>query len=74
MKWKKKKKILIGITLTLRQIASFKYAPKTSYYDVERSFSRYKSIFRSNRRSFVFHYLNISLQYVMFNVIITNYN
>jgi len=43
----------ININLTPGQIASFKYAPITSC-DVERSFSQYKSILHSNRRSFVF--------------------
>lgn len=44
------------LPLTANQLASFKYAPVTSC-DVERSFSRYKSIFRDNRRSFKFENL-----------------
>lgn len=46
----------IDINLTPGKIASFKYAPITSC-DVERSFSQYKSILRSNRRSFIFENL-----------------
>jgi len=46
----------IYINLTPGQIVSLKYAPITSC-DFERSFSQYKSILRSNRRSFVFKYL-----------------
>lgn len=39
------------LSLCVQQLASFRYAPITSC-DVERSFSRYKSILRDNRRSF----------------------
>ena len=46
----------VNINLILGQIESFKYALITSC-DVERSFSQYKSILRSNRRSFVFENL-----------------
>ncbi|KAE9544812.1 hypothetical protein AGLY_000354 [Aphis glycines] len=42
----------IDINLTPGQIALFKYAPIT-LCDVERSFSQYKSILRSNRRMFL---------------------
>lgn len=45
-------------TLSLEEIANFKYAPVTSV-DVERSFSEYKSILRSNRESFVFSNLKM---------------
>jgi hypothetical protein len=46
----------VNINLIPGQLASFKYAPITSY-DVERSFSQYKFILHSNRRSFVFENL-----------------
>jgi len=42
--------------LTPRQISLLKYAPTTSC-DVERSFSQYKAILRSNRRAFIFENL-----------------
>ena len=42
--------------LTPGQISLLKYAPTTSC-DVERSFSQYKAIIRSNRRSFIFENL-----------------
>ncbi|KAL4100716.1 hypothetical protein QTP88_020750 [Uroleucon formosanum] len=46
----------VNINLTLGQIGSFKYATITSC-DMERSFSQYESILRSNRWSFVFENL-----------------
>lgn len=42
--------------LTPGKISLLKYAPTTSC-DVERSFSQYKAIIRSNRRSFIFENL-----------------
>lgn len=46
----------INISLTPGRIASFKYAPTTPC-GVEWSFSRYKSILRSNRRLLLFETL-----------------
>jgi hypothetical protein len=43
--------------LTPGQISLFKYLPNTSC-DVERSFSQYKAVLRSNRRSLIFENLN----------------
>jgi len=47
----------VNINLTPGQITSL-YAPITSC-DVQRSFSKYKSILRSNRRLFVFENLKL---------------
>jgi hypothetical protein len=46
----------LRVELDPTDIGVFKYAPVTSV-DVERSFSRYKSILRPNRRSFLFENL-----------------
>jgi hypothetical protein len=46
----------LGVKLEPTDIGVFKYAPVTSV-DVERLFSRYKSILRPNRRSFLFENL-----------------
>lgn len=43
----------MNIEFTPSDISNMKYAPLTSV-DVERSFSRYKSILRANRRTFKF--------------------
>lgn len=46
----------IDMAYTITELSMFKYAPITSC-DVERSFSRYKAIFRPNRQSFNFDHL-----------------
>ena len=46
----------LGVELGPTDIGVFKYAQVTAV-DVERSFSRYKSILRPNRRSFLFENL-----------------
>lgn len=51
----------LDIEFTLSDIVNMNYAPNTSV-DVERSFSQYKSIFRPNRRDFLFSNLQ---QYVV---------
>lgn len=50
-------------TYTIEEMLSFKFAPTTSV-DVERSFSMYKSVFRSNRQSFLFE--NLSQIFVIY--------
>lgn len=47
----------------VKQLMTFKYAPITSV-DVERSFSMYKNILRSNRHSFLFE--NLSQQFIIY--------
>jgi hypothetical protein len=40
-----------GFSFTSEEVAAFKYAPLVSC-DVERSFSKYRAVFRDNRRAF----------------------
>ena len=50
-----------------QEIAKFNFVPITSY-DLERSFSQYKSILRDNRRSFIFDNLKMHfVSYCLFN-------
>lgn len=42
---------------TIKEISAFKFAPLTSV-EVERSFSMYKNVLRSNRQSFIFENLS----------------
>ncbi|PSN33915.1 hypothetical protein C0J52_21501, partial [Blattella germanica] len=57
--------ILIGDdpTLECSDLTLFKYAPITSS-DVERSFSRFKTVLSDNRRSFLFE--NLSMHVVIY--------
>jgi hypothetical protein len=48
---------------TVKELLAFKYAPITSV-NVERSFSMFKSVFRSNRQSFLFE--NISEMLIIY--------
>ncbi|KAL4105015.1 hypothetical protein QTP88_020290 [Uroleucon formosanum] len=52
-------RVIFPAELTALDIANMKFAPITSV-EVERSFSRYKSVLRPNRRSFNFENLSIA--------------
>jgi hypothetical protein len=49
-----------GFSFTPEEVAAFKYAPLVSC-DVERSFSKYRAVFRDNRRAFHAETLKIHL-------------
>jgi len=58
--------VILRAELTALDIANMKFTPITSV-EVERSFSRYKSVLRPNRRSFNFDNLSMYIWYLKMN-------